>query len=204
MASEAALVKRRQILHNSATPDKSGAAGNRRSSGARVGVRYGDLGGLGLNENQVFAFAANARVFGGHDAAGNVILRPATAADMWAEPYPNDAVARAANHGALPGDLSRATITRAHGADWVYGLLTGYETPPPTLAAGPGLAYNIQQGRFPNLRLVKGYKPMLVGSVGIGVRKSDGELLKKINDGLAKIKQDGTLKSILAKWGLEE
>ncbi|MFL5168879.1 MAG: substrate-binding periplasmic protein, partial [Microvirga sp.] len=56
----------------------------------------------------------------------------------------------------------------------------------------------------PEVRLVNSYKPMVVGSVGIGVRKSDQELLKKINAGLSKIKADGTLKQILAKWGLQD
>ncbi len=68
----------------------------------------------------------------------------------------------------------------------------------------PIVAYNLQQGRFPDVRLASGYKPMVVGSVGIGVRKSDQELLKKINTSLAKIKGDGTLKQILAKWGLQD
>jgi polar amino acid transport system substrate-binding protein len=68
----------------------------------------------------------------------------------------------------------------------------------------PIVAYNLQQGRFPEVRLVSGYKPMVVGSVGIGVRKSDQELLKKINAGLAKIKENGTLKQILSKWGLQD
>jgi polar amino acid transport system substrate-binding protein len=68
----------------------------------------------------------------------------------------------------------------------------------------PIVAYNLQQGRFPEVRLVTGYKPMVVGSVGIGVRKSDQELLKKVNGGLARIKENGTLKQILAKWGLQD
>src|SRR3954466_3149805 len=68
----------------------------------------------------------------------------------------------------------------------------------------PIVAYTLQQGRFPDVRLVSGYKPMVVGSVGIGVRKSDQELLKKVNASLAKIKADGTLKQILAKWGLQD
>jgi polar amino acid transport system substrate-binding protein len=67
----------------------------------------------------------------------------------------------------------------------------------------PIVAYNLQQGRFPDVRLVTGYKPMVVGSVGIAVRKTDQELLKRVNAGLAKIKENGTLKQILTKWGLE-
>src|SRR5262245_24584929 len=67
----------------------------------------------------------------------------------------------------------------------------------------PILAYNLQQGLFPEVRLVKSYKATILGSVGIGVRKSDGELLKKIDAALAKLKSDGSLDKILAKWGLE-
>jgi polar amino acid transport system substrate-binding protein len=67
----------------------------------------------------------------------------------------------------------------------------------------PIAAYNIQQGLFPQVRLVKSYVPTISGSVGIGVRKGEAELLKKINTALAKLKADGTLAKILAKWGLE-
>jgi polar amino acid transport system substrate-binding protein len=66
----------------------------------------------------------------------------------------------------------------------------------------PIIGYNLSQGQFPTIRIVKSYKPVISGSVGIGVRKTDGELLKKINAGLAKLKADGTVDKILAKWGL--
>ena len=67
----------------------------------------------------------------------------------------------------------------------------------------PIVAYNIQQGLFPDVRLVKSYKPTIAGSIGIGVRKSDQELLKKIDASLEKLEKNGTIKKILAKWGLE-
>jgi polar amino acid transport system substrate-binding protein len=50
---------------------------------------------------------------------------------------------------------------------------------------------------------VNTYISTITGSVGIGVRKSDGELLAKINNSLDKFSKDGTLKKILAKWGLD-
>lgn len=65
----------------------------------------------------------------------------------------------------------------------------------------PIVAYNLQQGLFPETRLVKGYVSTIVGSVGIGVRKSDPELLKRINASLDKLKKNGTVDKILAKWG---
>lgn len=70
-------------------------------------------------------------------------------------------------------------------------------------ADAPIMAYTLKQGQFPNVRLVKSYKPTITGSVGIGVRKGEDELLKKVNAGLAKVKADGTLAKILTKWGLE-
>ncbi len=66
----------------------------------------------------------------------------------------------------------------------------------------PILAYNIKQGLFPEVRLVDSYTSTITASVGIGVRKSDPELLAKINASLAKLKKDGTIGKILAKWGL--
>ena len=65
----------------------------------------------------------------------------------------------------------------------------------------PIVAYNLQQGMFPEARLVKGYTSTLSGSVGIGVRKSDGELLKRLNASLEKLQKNGTVDKILAKWG---
>ncbi|WP_338821881.1 ABC transporter substrate-binding protein [Bradyrhizobium septentrionale] len=65
----------------------------------------------------------------------------------------------------------------------------------------PILAYNLQQGNFADVRLVDGYKPVTVGTVAIGVRKSDTELLAKINASLAKLKANGTIAKILEKWG---
>jgi polar amino acid transport system substrate-binding protein len=67
----------------------------------------------------------------------------------------------------------------------------------------PIVAYSLSQGGFPETRLVKSYKPTIPGSVGIGVRKSDGALLAKINASLTKLQENGTINQVLAKWGLE-
>jgi polar amino acid transport system substrate-binding protein len=66
----------------------------------------------------------------------------------------------------------------------------------------PILAYNVKLGNFPDLRLVTSFKSTIIGSIGIGVRKTDVELQKKVNTSLAKLKADGTVDKILAKWGL--
>ncbi|MFE1602977.1 ABC transporter substrate-binding protein [Methylobacterium sp. ID0610] len=70
-------------------------------------------------------------------------------------------------------------------------------------ADAPVLAYNVKLGTYPNLRLVQAYKPVVIGSVGIGLRKEDTALREKIDAGLAKIKQSGELAKILEKWGLQ-
>lgn len=67
----------------------------------------------------------------------------------------------------------------------------------------PILAYSLRQGGFPDARIVETYVPTVIGSVGIGVRKGDTELLARINTSLAKLKADGTVEKILAKWGLK-
>jgi polar amino acid transport system substrate-binding protein len=67
----------------------------------------------------------------------------------------------------------------------------------------PILAYNLKQGAFGDVRLVDSYKPATVGTVAIGIRKSDSELLGKINASLAKLKANGVLDRILDKWGLK-
>jgi polar amino acid transport system substrate-binding protein len=67
----------------------------------------------------------------------------------------------------------------------------------------PIVAYQIKQGGYPETRLVKNYKPMLVGSVGIAVRKGDKAMLDKVNASLRKMKADGTIDKILANWGLK-
>ncbi|QCI63366.1 ABC transporter substrate-binding protein [Phreatobacter stygius] len=67
----------------------------------------------------------------------------------------------------------------------------------------PIAAYNLQLGRFPEVRLVRSYKPTIPGSVAFGVRKTDGELLKRLNTSLGKLQANGTVKRVLAKWGQE-
>src|SRR5882757_7718299 len=95
----------------------------------------------------------------------------------------------------------------------LFGEVKAYDTIPDILrdvntgrlkagyADYPILAYNLKQGGFPEVRLVDGYKPVTVGSVGIGVRKGEAALLGKINASLAKLKANGTIDKILEKWG---
>ena len=67
----------------------------------------------------------------------------------------------------------------------------------------PILKYQLSQNPDFKAKLVPTYEPKMAGSVGIGVRKTDAELLKKINASLAKLNANGTVDKILAKWSLK-
>ncbi len=69
-------------------------------------------------------------------------------------------------------------------------------------ADGPIVAYYLKQGRFPKVRFVESYVPTVTGKVGIGVRKGDARL-PEINAAIEKIRTDGTLDAIFAKYGLK-
>lgn len=107
-------------------------------------VAYRNLDGIGLKEDQIKAIAAEFEVTDGPNEEGEMYTRPARPSDRFAAPFPNDNAARAANNGALPPDLSLMTKARKGGADYVYGLLTGYkEEPPAGFKMMDGLNYNL-------------------------------------------------------------
>lgn len=66
----------------------------------------------------------------------------------------------------------------------------------------PILAYNLAQGNFPQVRLVKSYKPGMIGPINIAVKQGNKELAAKINTSLDNMKKDGRFDAILKKWGL--
>ncbi len=66
----------------------------------------------------------------------------------------------------------------------------------------PIAAYILSQGDNPNVRLDKSYKPTVIGSIGIAANKDNPELMAKVNAALAKLKANGTIDTILKKWGL--
>ena len=79
------------------------------------------------NENPVVkGIAAQNEIAKGLDDIGDTVFGPATPADRFKAPYANDNMARAANNGALPPDLSVITKARHGGASYIYSLLSGY------------------------------------------------------------------------------
>jgi ubiquinol-cytochrome c reductase cytochrome c1 subunit len=73
---------------------------------------------------------------------GDAIKRPATPADAFVKPFPNEYAARASNGGALPPDLSLIVKAREDGKEYIYSLLTGYQPAPAGLKVPAGKYYN--------------------------------------------------------------
>ena len=114
-------------------------------------VSFRDLEGLGYNEAEVKAIAAQwaTEVPSINPDTGEAATRKAIPADHFPAPYPNETAARAGNNNALPPDLSLITKAREGGADYVHSLLTGYRNQPaallkefPDAKTLPGLHYN--------------------------------------------------------------
>jgi polar amino acid transport system substrate-binding protein len=70
------------------------------------------------------------------------------------------------------------------------------------VADGPVIAYYLKQGLYADTHIVASYKPTMVGSLGIGMRKDDTAMQARVNKALKELVADGTLNKILAKWGL--
>lgn len=95
------------------------------------------------NDNPIVkAFAAEYTITDGPDDEGDMFERPGLPSDRIPGPYPNEQTAAAANGGAIPPDFSLLTKARKDGPNYIYSLLTGYETPPETIAVPAGQYYN--------------------------------------------------------------
>lgn len=125
-------------------------------------VSFRHLKGIGYGEEQIKAFAANYSVPAEPDENGEINERPAIPADPFPAPYANEAEARSLNNGAYPPDLSLIVKARnrgnnnfflnladalsgsgaTSGSDYLYALLTGYETPPSDTTMQENMHYN--------------------------------------------------------------
>ncbi len=119
-----------------------------------------DPGGPGFTTAQATAVAAEYKVQGGPNDAGEMFERPAGPADRFPKPFANDNAARAANGGALPPDLSVMAKARTYergglwflldivtqyqeqGPDYITALLLGYEDAPKDFELPAGTSYN--------------------------------------------------------------
>jgi ubiquinol-cytochrome c reductase cytochrome c1 subunit len=105
-------------------------------------LHYRDLTGIGLSDAEVKAIASTFTVPQGTDDQGQPKEGPATPANQFRSPFPNEKAARAANNSAYPPDLSLIINAREDGPNYVYGVLTGYADPPPGFSLQEGMNYN--------------------------------------------------------------
>ncbi len=110
-------------------------------------VSYRNLTEIGFSEAEVKALAAQHQVRDGPNDEGEMFNRPGNPADHFIDPFANEKAARAANNGAYPPNLSLIIKAREDGANYVYSLLTGYQTPPKNVTVPDGMYYNPY---FPN------------------------------------------------------
>ena len=108
-------------------------------------LSYRNLSEIGFSEAEIKVIAADYMVEDGPDDAGDMFERPARPSDRFYQPFPNANAARASNNGAFPADLSLLVKARTNGADYLYSLLTGYESEdeiPADVKMGVGMHYN--------------------------------------------------------------
>jgi ubiquinol-cytochrome c reductase cytochrome c1 subunit len=103
---------------------------------------YRDLEEIGYSEDQVKGIAAQIQVDDGPNDEGQMFKRPGRPSDPIARPFANDQLARVANNGALPPDLSLITKAREGEADYIYALLIGFKDPPAGFKMNDNMYYN--------------------------------------------------------------
>ena len=97
------------------------------------------------NENPVVkSLAHDIQVKDIDNDTGDTVQRPATPADRFPAPFPNEPAARASNGGALPPDLSVISKAREGGPSYIYSLVgLGFNAPVPAgLTVPAGKYYN--------------------------------------------------------------
>jgi len=102
----------------------------------------GEPGGPQFSPKAVEAIAAKVQVTDGPNEKGEMFQRPARPSDHFRLPFTSDQLARIANNGALPPDLSVIAKAREGGPDYVYALLTGYRAAPAGFEVAQGMHYN--------------------------------------------------------------
>jgi len=120
-----------------------------------------DPGGPNFTEEQAAAVAAEFKVQDGPNDQGEMFQRPGRIADHFPPPFANDQIARNANGGTLPPDMSVLAKARSYergfpwflldmftqfqeqGVDYIHALLVGYKDKPPEgFTLPPGSFYN--------------------------------------------------------------
>jgi ubiquinol-cytochrome c reductase cytochrome c1 subunit len=113
-----------------------------RTLGEKGGPFYDPHAANPAENRFVKALAAEVQVGDIDNETGEAIQRPGIAADAFPSPYPNKIAAAAGNGGAAPPDLSVMAKARHGGANYIYSILTGYNTPPAGLKMTSTQHYN--------------------------------------------------------------
>ena len=124
-------------------------------------IAYRNLADLGFSEQQIKAIASDSLVEDGPNEDGDMFEREAIPSDRFANPYPNDNAARAANNGAYPPDLSLIVKARPKGADYIHSLLLGYNDTPTDFKVPEGMWYN----KYMEGHLIAMPAPLMDGAV---------------------------------------
>lgn len=93
-------------------------------------LSYRNLEGIGYNQSQIKNIASQYTMTDGPNDEGDMFERPGLPSDHFKAPFANVQAAKYANGGALPPDFSLIAKARSGGADYIYGLLTGFQEPP--------------------------------------------------------------------------
>ncbi len=87
-------------------------------------------------------------------------------------------------------------LAASEGANWSTGVIAAQSN---TIQA----AYIAETGAT-LVELFVGDRPLIGGGVGMGIRKSDGELRDKFTAAIESMKADGTLNALITKWEIGE
>lgn len=90
-------------------------------------IAFRNLAAIGYDEEQIKAIAGQYEVEDGPNNDGEMFTRTAQPSDYFVNPFANEKEAAAMNNGAMPPDLSLIYKARPGGADYIYGLLNGYD-----------------------------------------------------------------------------
>lgn len=102
-------------------------------------VAFRNLRDIGFSEEDVKQIAASYQVKDGPNDLGEMSDRPGLPSDYFIAPFDSKEAAAASNNSAVPPDLSLIVKARHDGANYIYSLLTGYES---TEDDGNGLYLN--------------------------------------------------------------
>jgi len=105
-------------------------------------IAFRNLVGVAFTEEEAKAVAAESQFQDGPNDQGEMYMRPGKLTDPFPRPYANNKLARAANNGALPPDLSLMSKSRHDHEDYLFSLLTGYREPPAGIVLREGMSYN--------------------------------------------------------------